>query len=145
MNHRLLGLLGLLFVFSACTKSPEIVEGSARKTYLESQLTPQELFLHAEQYIQWVLGYNLQVREESRGIMVTDWVMDDPQLRHQLTIRVNQGAQSPSLLTAHFVVQERLPNNEWNELPSGGYPEEDFVVELEEQVRRVETERFQSP
>lgn len=134
-------VLSLPLLVACSSRAPTELSDPGRKTYLESQLTPQELFLHTEQYLSWILGYNLKVRDEGRGLMVTDWVMDDPHLRHQLTIRINQGAERASVLTAHFVVQEN-EGSEWKEIPSGGAPEEDFIVELEEQVRRVETERF---
>jgi len=126
-----------------CAKSAEMAAPvEARKSYLQSSLTTQELFLHTEQYIQWVMGYSIRLRDEQRKLLATDWVMDDPYHRHQLTIRVNPGMDGNSILTANFTVQG-LEDSGWVELASGGIPEEDFIFELEEQVRRIETERFQ--
>ncbi|TVQ80391.1 MAG: hypothetical protein EA369_02590 [Bradymonadales bacterium] len=137
-------LLALVFSLVGCASrpAPEADMSAHRKTFVESQLTPSELFLHTEQYLQWMLGYNIRLRDEDRGLLVTDWVMDDPHLRHQLSLRVNQGLEQASLLTANFTVQE-LRGDAWVEIPSGGEPEEDLLVEIEEQVRRIEIERFQ--
>lgn len=135
---RKLSLISLLLLCVSCTtKTTGGFSEKTPKTYLISQMAPLPLLLHTEQFLEWSKGYSFRIRDQERGILVTDWIYDTPLHKHQITLRVNRDVKGSSMLSAHTSFQEFV-ENQWIELPSNYRYDADLIEEIRNHIEGLQ-------
>jgi uncharacterized lipoprotein len=91
-------------------------------------LAPLLAFEETQKFLEWQKGYNIQVKDSVRGIMVTDWIEENPLSRHQFTIRVNRDVDG-SIVTVHLNL-EQFESNRWRSVIAAPQWENKMISEL---------------
>lgn len=129
--RKLLSVFLLLPSLVGCaTKVESGFSKDAPKTYLLTDVAPLPLLLHTEQFLEWTKGYSMHIRDQARGLLVTDWVYDSPVEKHQVTLRINQDVKGSSMLSAHTNFQV-FENGTWLERPSDYVYDAELIKEIE--------------
>lgn len=127
-------ILSLAFLLSACVSGKAQLRPPPKITYLRSTLPPTQLFDQTRNFLIYYKGFNLDVSDSVRGLMVSDWMNDEINQRSRLTIRINSDVGG-SLLTTHFVEEVADLTQNWIDLPSSGDKEAALVAELQEYLK----------
>lgn len=119
------------FFFGSCMAEKAVLRQSTVRTFLQVEKTPPETFQKTLGFIEWIKGWEAQVRDPQKGLLVTEWIRDLPQFRYRWTFRVSEDPKG-SLVTT-YVTQERLnaSNGLWEEIPSDGTQESRLLTEFE--------------
>ena len=127
LNILILGVLALSLSACVTHKAPTTeAQSPIKKSFAEVALSPADTFREAEKYLEWQKGYSLRVRDAANGLLVTDWTLDSPTERHQITLRVTPDTVG-SLLSAH-ILKAYLQNSQWIDSLSDGSLE-DFILQ----------------
>ena len=120
---------GFFLSLSACVTHKDFETEKPAKTYLQSELNPSAVLILSEQFLEWQKGYPLKVKDQERGLLVTEWIQEELDLRQRVTVRVTQDAQG-SLLSGHIETEE-ANGGQWIALPSDPRREERLIKELD--------------
>lgn len=128
-------LLSAIFVLSSGCVKQQVHQQRHRsnETFSKFSQTAAELFEQTSQFLAYDKGYDLMIQEPARGIIVTDWVSLQPNLRSRLTIRVNRDVEG-SILTIHRMIQSLQNNEQWIEEASDGRYESALLQEIRERL-----------
>lgn len=142
MDHR--GLICAIFLMLSfaltlgCAKQSGRTSqsGSHALSVLESNLPSERAFRLCEHFLEYEKGYQLSVRDRSRGLIVTGWSSEGLE-RHQITLRIAPQVEG-SVITAHLRT-EVIEAGRWNDLPSVGDREALFLQDLNQYLARRPT------
>lgn len=118
--------LGVLLMGGCASKAPQTLTKS--EPYIRSGLAPFLALEETQKFLEWQKGYNIQVKDSVRGIMVTDWIEENPLSRHQFTIRVNRDVAG-SIVTVHLNL-EQFESNRWRSVIAAPQWENKMISEL---------------
>lgn len=130
--HRLKASIFLIlavFLTACATKTVEVAKTPLPKTVLESSLPARKLFEISEAYLEYHHGYALRVRDLERGLIVSDWSLENPLERQQITLRVSPNDRG-SIISAH-IKTEALTQEGWVDVPTEGEREGLFLSDLQ--------------
>jgi hypothetical protein len=103
---------------------------------LETPLSTERAFRLSEHFLEYEKGFRVQIRDLSRGLIVTDWFLDGPE-RHQITIRVTPEIKG-SVISTHLRT-EAMDAGRWKDVPSVGSREALFLKDLDRYLTQRST------
>jgi len=136
-NLKVWVLLLMVSGLASCVNGEAQLRPPSKITYLRSTLAPALLFEKTKNFLIYYKGYNLDITDMPRGLIVSEWMSDEVNKRSRLTIRINADVEG-SLLTTHFVEEVLSPNQQWLDIPSPGDREAKLVAELQEHLRQLD-------
>ncbi len=142
MDHGgLIRSLILILAFSGMTACSSHSRGGARNhaqplSILETPLSTERAFRLSEHFLEYERGFRVQVRDLSRGLIVTDWSLEGAE-RYQITIRITPQVEG-SMISTHLRT-EAMDAGRWKDVPSIGSREASFLRDLDHYLTQRST------